>query len=1521
MNRQSELAGLEVAVIGMSGKFPGASDLEQFWENLKTGKESIRFFTEEELKAPDVNRTLTESPAFVPCKGGMLEEKDLFDAGFFRYSSDEAELLSPQTRLFHECVWNALEDAGFNARNHDAPIGLYAGASSGFNWEIMSKLFADKFNVSGFISTILSGREFLCSQTSYKLNLKGPSVNIQTACSTSLTAIHTACRALYTGECQVAVAGGVSLSLDGNGYLYEEGMIASKDGHVRAFDKDASGVVNGEGVGVVVLKLLKRALKDGDNIHAVIRGSYANNDGDDKVGYTAPGVDGQYRAIASALKMASLPVDSIGYVETHGTATRLGDVTEIEALKKAFATAKRNYCALGSVKTNIGHLDAAAGIAGFLKTVLALKYQAIPPSLHFKEANPAIDFVNSPFFVNAQLREWQATEFPRRAGISSFGIGGTNVHVVVEEFTDDQKQRPGKEDQLLILSAKTEKALDAMTQNLAAFLTKNPDLPLADVAWTLMKGRQPFNYRRKLLCSSVEEAAAVLSDPSNRKIASDRVLGDQKRVVFLLSGMGSQYFGMCRDLYLCEPVFREATDACFGIIRQLSGLDLKTILFDEPLATAAEYHRMDIGQYMIFVVEYALAVFLRSLGIQPRAMIGYSLGEYVAACLAGVFPLEDALAIIHKRAVVINELPAGAMLSVPMTAEEIKPHLNDSVHLAIDNGPSCVLAGSEETITALEEAFRNQRVMAFRMAATKAMHTPLMNPAKEAFAAFVATITLNKPTIPFISNISGTWISDTQATNPEYWADHMCQTVAFSEGLDKLIQGKDQIFIEIGPGTDISNLVNRQLEQAGVTERSINLVRPEANKVNDYKYFLNRLGQLWLRGLQVNWIPLFANEERRKVALPTYPFERIRFDKLPAMYQSGNLPFLTNAVLEQKDWFYLPAWKRAATLSFQPKPSETLGNILLLASSENAAVEAFCNSALAEQVKVVTHGFDFQQSENDRFILDLSNQQHYEQLFRVLQSENWLPDRIVCLTGLTPSEEAISPEILIQNGYYSLLGMAQSLATTNLDTVLPIDVIANGLAEINGTEILLPEKAVLLGPVKVIPQELGQLACRLIDIEATGDYWNNLPEMLIGLNRELPAEPVVAVRGKFAWTPDFCRRDVQTIDAGNQPRLRQNGTYLLTGGLGGIALEIAHFLAKNYAATIVLLARTPLPDREQWDRLLQENNPAEDLTAERIHRIREIEKAGGKACIIEADLSDEEQVMVAVAKAGALFGPIHGVLHTATTPDGALIAVRDKKASDALFATKIFGTRFLEKALVNEQPDFIMLFSSLSSVLGGFGQVGYTSANAYLDAYAQQLARTKDCFAVAVNWDRWRGTGIARIGEKRHFELAQEELAGGMRIDEALQCFEQILRLPDSVSQVAISQMDLWKEYLNSTQGKAFEIDEQNLVDTVDETERIQRPDLSTDYEAPANETETQLTAIWTAFFGIKEIGVNDNFFELGGDSLKGMVLLKRVRKELNIEFSIKELFLNPTIRGLSDETIKLKQLLEKKKRSSSITI
>ena len=346
MNRQSKLSGLEVAVIGMSGKFPQARNLDEFWENLKSGKESIRFFTEEELNEPGIDQNLVESPNFVPCKGGMLEDSNMFDASFFRYSSDEAELLSPQTRLFHECVWNALEDAGYSSQDKRASVGLYAGASSGFNWEVMSKLFADRFNVNGFFSTILGGREFLCSQTSYKLNLKGPSINLQTACSTSLAAIQAGCRALYTGECQMAVAGGVSLSLDGNGYLYEEGMIASKDGHVRAFDKDASGVVNGEGVGVVVLKLLKRALKDGDNIHAVIRGSYANNDGDDKVGYTAPGVDGQYKAIASALKMANLPVESIGYVETHGTATRLGDVTEIEALKKAYATKKRNYLSL-----------------------------------------------------------------------------------------------------------------------------------------------------------------------------------------------------------------------------------------------------------------------------------------------------------------------------------------------------------------------------------------------------------------------------------------------------------------------------------------------------------------------------------------------------------------------------------------------------------------------------------------------------------------------------------------------------------------------------------------------------------------------------------------------------------------------------------------------------------------------------------------------------------------------------------------------------------------------------------------------------------------------------------------------------------------------------------------------------------------------------------------------------------------------------------------------------------------------
>lgn len=1516
MSKTNKLTGLEIAVVGMAGKFPGASNVEEFWENIRDGKESISYFTEEELAEPHMDQTLVNDPNYVPCKGGVLEGKEYFDAGFFKYSADEAELLSPQTRLFHETVWEAVEEAGYNIRGYKGSIGLYAGASSGFMWEALAKFSGGKFSVNDFFTTILSGKEFLCTQTSYKLNLKGPSINVQTACSTALAAIHTASRALLTGECQMALAGGVSLSHNQQGHLYEEGMISSKDGHIRAFDKDASGVVNGEGVGVVVLKLLKKAIKDGDHIHAVIKGGFANNDGDEKVGYTAPGVGGQSKAILSALRISQVEPESISYVETHGTATPLGDVTEIEALKQAFGTKKRNYCALGSVKTNIGHLDAAAGIAGFLKTVMALKNNQLPPSLHFESPNPSIDFVNSPFFVNAKLTEWKSHEFPLRAGVSSFGMGGTNVHLILEEYKEENTSGSGKNDQLIMLSAKSKTALDAMTLNLGLALKENPSLNLADTAYTLQVGREAFSHRRKFVCKNREEAIEILSDSESRKIQTTRIFGDKKKVAFMFSGMGAQYHEMCKDLLKSEPTFKEEVELCAKVIQEVTGCDIMDVMYGEKRSDEY-YHQMDIGQYIVFTIEYAMAKLLMSFGINPDCMIGYSFGEFVAACFSGVFSLKDTIALIQKRGELILKLEEGSMMSVPMSVQDVQSFIGEGIHLAIDNGESCVLSGKTARLDELEKQLREDRILCIRMAATRAVHSKLMEPVGNELKEFLKTISIQTPIIPYISNVTGDWIRASDAKDPAYWVAHLCQTVEFSKGVDTLLRQDGILCIEIGPGSDIATLVNRKLVELEVNEKAVNVIRPEVSKVEDARYLTNRIGFLWSRGVKIDWAAYHQHETRKRVSLPTYPFERNRFWKLMDSYTNGEISLSGQSGIKNvEDWFYVPTWKRGNALNGTSSTVSTEEKTLVFKDQNEFLDQLYLKNEDQSFIRVTAHT-EFCKFDQYNYGIDITSAQDYEQLFKELVADNNVPKKIIHAFTLSESTDCKpSDNLLIQeSGYYSLLNITQSIVALAIEEAIHIDVISNGLFEVLGNETLNPLKNTLLGTIKVIPQEISNVTCRLIDLELDVKPSELKMDTISEVLNMSIDDNLIAVRSGYVWRPDFEPRKMASGDA-QVTRFKEKGVYVITGGLGGVALEISKFLVEKYNARLCLLSRSKFPERDQWS----SENSGSDLTSERIRHIQEIEQLGGEVFVLQADVSERNDIKASLELIKSQFGKIDGLIHAATIPDGSLIAVREKKMSEEMFKVKLDGTLLLDELLHDEQLDFIYYFSTLSAVLGGFGQVGYAAANAFLDAYAQYQT-SKGKTAVSINWDRWRGVGIARIGEARHLELSDSELVGGMMTKQAVSCFESISREPRLPAQIAVSQTDLIEDLVFSNTKQDFEIDESGLVDVVNIEDRIQRPDLSTDYTEPSNELEEKLATLWIVFFGIREIGVNDNFFELGGDSLKGMVLLKRMKKEINVEMSIKELFAHPTIKGISDEINDVKRLLETKERSSTITI
>ncbi len=894
----------EIAIIGMSGRFPGARSIHEFWQNLQDGRESISFFTDQELAASGVKPAVYNQQQYVKA-GAVLDGVDMFDAAFFGITPRDAALMDPQQRLFLECAWEALEQAGYDAERYAERIGIYAGAS--MDTYLLSNLASNRelIEKEGLFQIGLGNeRDYLATRVSYKLNLRGPSISVSSACSTSLVAVHLAVQSLLNSECDMALAGGVSVRVPHKiGYVYQEGGIVSPDGHCRAFDEQAQGTLRGNGVGVVLLKRLADALQDGDTIFAVIKGSAINNDGSAKIGYTAPGTQGQAQVIAEAQAIAGIEPEMVTYVEAHGTGTALGDPIEIAALTRAFRTGtkKNNFCAIGSVKTNVGHLDAAAGITGLIKTVLALVHKQLPPSLHFVRPNPRIDFANSPFYVNTQLTEWKSEGFPRTAGVSSFGIGGTNAHVVLQEAPPvTVPAREAKPWQLLLLSARTETALATMSANLARHLAQQPELPLADVAAVLQLGRKQFDIRRAVVCHNSEEAIRALEMLDHQHVATGEKSALQRPVTFLFPGQGSQHIQMAAELYQYEPVFRKYVDMCAHSFQPYLKADLRKICYpasEEAAEATQKLTRTAIAQPALFTIEYALAQLWMAWGIQPQALIGHSIGEYVAACLAGVFSLEDAIRLVALRGKMMQALPAGDMLAVSLPPDALQPFLNEQLSLAAINTPArCVLSGTKEAVRAVEEALEipsdnavsqlataqslgkevlvEKGVMTRRLHTSHAFHSSMMDPILAAFTAEVKKVQLKAPVLPFVSNVTGAWITAAEATDPAYWARHLRQTVQFAAGLQLLMEDPQCVLLEVGPGAALCTLAKQH--SARKKEQRVLSSLPHAQKeASDFAHVLQTLGQLWIAGVRVDWTS-FAGDSWQRVPLPTYPFERQR---------------------------------------------------------------------------------------------------------------------------------------------------------------------------------------------------------------------------------------------------------------------------------------------------------------------------------------------------------------------------------------------------------------------------------------------------------------------------------------------------------------------------------------------------------------------------------------------------------------------------------------------------------------------
>ncbi|HSK77095.1 MAG TPA: beta-ketoacyl synthase N-terminal-like domain-containing protein [Thermoanaerobaculia bacterium] len=1508
-----------IAIVGLSGRFPGAPDLETFWDNLRNGVEAISFFTEEELREAGVDPALLADPRYVKAKG-ILPGCEMFDPAFFGFTPREAELLDPQHRVFLECAWEALENAGYDGERFPGRIAVFGGAGS--NAYLLYNLLPNEELLErvGILQAVLMNEgDFLTTRVSYKLNLKGPSVLVQTACSTALVAVHTACQSLLSGESDMALAGGVSIDVpQKGGYLYQESSVASPDGHCRAFDERAAGTVNGSGAGVVVLKRLADAVADGDVVHAVIRGSAINNDGSAKVGFTAPSVEGQSEVIAESLLMAGVDAGSIGYIEAHGSGTSLGDPIEIAALTQAFraGTDRTGFCALGSVKTNLGHCNAAAGAAGLLKTVLSLEHGEIPPSLHYEKPNPQIDFAGSPFFVNTSLRPWPEGEGRRRAGVSSFGLGGTNAHVVLEEAPPREAGEPSRRPvHLLPVSARTASALETAAANLAARLTADPGLDLADVAFTLGVGRRAFEHRRAVLARTAAEAAEALVDPA-RSFSGVRQGTAARPVVFLFPGLGDQYVDMARELYDAEPVFREQVDLCADLLTPHLGLDLREVIFSgegsgEGAAArpagpaggadlramlrrdaapqdpaAARLARTDMAQPAHFVVEHALARLLMSWGIVPEAMIGYSIGEYVAACLAGVLSLEDALALVARRARMIEELPAGAMLAVPLPEEEVRPLLTGGLSVSATNGPHfCVVGGTPEEVDALAGLLTGRGVATIRLQTTHAFHSAMMEPAVAAFTEIARRVEMNPPSIPYLSNVTGTWVTPDDLADPGYWARHMHQTVRFAEGVAELLESPDRLFVEVGPGGTLGTLVKQHPDApAGLV--TVSALRSAAEGRSDLEHLLAAVGRLWTSGAQVDWTGLWAGERRLRVELPTYPFERQRcwVDPPRGASVSRAARALSGGGKEGRapleDWLWVPVWKEAPAVRRSVKAS---GSWLLVLDREGLG------ERLAERLR--TEG------------AEVATVAPGEGLG--LPESGEVPSRIVHLASL--SREELPFESALESGLAGLVLLEKELQGKGSSPVR-IGVFGNRLQEVLDGDAVEPVKAALLGAVKVIHQEATRLTCGAIDI-VLPPPGSLAEERLIGqilAEMETEPKPVVAYRGRQRFVRSFERVRIEAGDPAVSP-LSEGGVYVVTDGIHGVGPAVAEHLVHALGARVALAVPPDFPTREQWEGWPQV--PAgHDPIGGTVLRLLALERAGelDRVLLVREDVASAGGMRSLLAHCRERFGKPEGVFYTGGSFMGGLLQLKTGETLAASLGPLARGAEGLLAALPGdgEGPAFVALCASTLTVTGGMGQLDSAATGSYLDALAQRQAAAGGVPTVAIHWDpyqwdRWLagGVGGGMIAGLQSEQLQQDLEAHGIPSPESAEALRRLLA--SGLSRGIVSHEDL-ETLIAETDAFTTDVFLAEMEKARRSEAPHQRTGLSNPYVPPRDELEEKVAVLWQELFGIEAIGVEDNFLELGGHSLLAIQMMTQVRTLFGVELPVTALFEAPTIAELA---------------------
>lgn len=1339
-----------IAVVGMACRFPGARNVEEFWQNLVDGTSSFSAFDDDELIAAGVAENDLRNPNYVKASP-VIDEIELLDAAFFGISPREAEVLDPQHRVFLETCHVALQRAGYDGCTDRRRIGVFAGSRS--NEYVNSNLVTNpglKRTVGEMVMTISNETDYLATGAAYRLNLRGPAVTAVTACSTSLVSVHLACQALRSGECEVALAGGVEIPVPMvRGYVYQEGGINSPDAQVRPFDANARGTVFGSGCGVVTLRLLSDALADGDTIQAVILGSAINNDGSGKSVFSAPSKTGQIAVIEAALRDSGVDPDTIGFVEAHGTGTIVGDPIEVAALTEAYRrhTDRTGYCAIASVKGNVGHLGAASGICGLIKAVLCVREGILPASLNFDEPNPAIDFENSPFYLNSTLGKWHDVNEPRRAGVSAFGVGGTNAHLIIESPPEFPPTAQGRRPyQLLTVSARTAGALDVATAELGQHLTAMTG-ELADVAYTLNLGRADLQVRRFVVAKDRAGAAAKLSSPDGGPAARTLPAGIDRSAAFLFPGQGTQYAGMARGLYAEEATFAADIDRCAAVLADSHRLDLRDVLFGGQAGTdtADRLGQTEVTQPALFAVEYALARLLREWGVEPAAMAGHSVGEYVAASLAGVIEPDEALRLVADRGLLMQAMHPGSMLAVMLPEELLLPMLPSGVDLAAVNAPGlCVVSGSDEDIAEMQAMFTSQGIAARPVRTSHAFHSRMMDPIVEAFRERVGKVELGPPRIPYVSNVTGTWIRAEEATDPEYWVRHLRCCIRFSDNVRSLIAG-GYVFAEVGPGRVLTGLVAAHAQPTATARPApvaVPTMRGPGEKRDDTEMLTESLGRLWAAGAPVDWERFWSGERRRRVLLPTYPYERRRF------WIERSVGDASGTAGPEGDVgpFYIPTWRESPLAA----PGEaglaargTLWVVFALPGDPRIGDLIGMLRGTGAEVIVAEPGDGYAAGPDERYVLRVDDPADYAELFGVIAARSPAAVRVVhAWTADEPARDLAEVERaneIMNHGFFSVLAAVQAAARLLGGTPVDTCIVTSRMQDVAGDGNIEPAKAAVLGLVKVAAKEFDQIGCRSVDVDVTAAPAGVIAAQLLAETTVGPGTEQVAYRGRKRWTWSYSA--VWPQDAPGTPAvLKDRGVYLITGGLGGLGLVLAKQLAGLVKARLVLLGRTGLPDRDDWPALLAEA-AGDDPVARRVRAVQAIEEAGGEVLACAADITDEARMRAVRAETERVFGPVDGIFHLAAVAGGGMLEARPREASEAVMRPKVEGTYILEGVF---HPDLFVLYSSTAVIAGDFGLGDYAGANAVLDAFAQ-TRWGPGRHVVSINWPAWNDVGMVIV--------------------------------------------------------------------------------------------------------------------------------------------------------------------------------